>query len=120
MPNRSLNSFGIVTCPRFPTFIFLGMNHNTYRLKELLLFTSTLHLAFTSTCVTILSGGPMRPIALSLLLSASLCAQIRYARLGEIDGNAETQIHPSEPWRSALRNTPLRESSWIRTGGVSH
>src|SRR5712691_7530084 len=62
----------------------------------------------------------MRGIALWLLLTATLCAQSRYARLGEIDGNAETQIHPSEPWKSALRNTPLRESSWVRTAGASH
>src|SRR5260370_4228452 len=62
----------------------------------------------------------MRTIALSLLVSATLCGQTRYARLGEMDGSAETQIHPSEPWRPALRNTPLLESSWLRTGGTSH
>src|SRR5882672_7412392 len=62
----------------------------------------------------------MRGIALWLLLTATLSAQSRYARLGEIDGNAETQIHPSELWKSALRNTPLRESSWVRTAGASH
>src|SRR5437870_12447623 len=62
----------------------------------------------------------MRGIALWLLLSATLSAQSRYARVGEIDGNAETQIHPSEAWKSALRNTPLRESSWVRTAGASH
>src|SRR5438105_13501834 len=62
----------------------------------------------------------MRTIALSLLVSATLCGQTRYARLGEIDGSAETQIHPSEPWRPALRNAPLLESSWVRTGGTSH
>src|SRR5947207_8303499 len=62
----------------------------------------------------------MRGIALWLLLTATLSAQSRYARLGEIDGNAETQIHPSVAWKSALRNTPLRESSWVRTAGASH
>jgi hypothetical protein len=62
----------------------------------------------------------MRTIALWLLLSATLCAQSRYARLGEIDGSVETQIHPSDPWKRTLRNTPLRESSWLRTGGTSH
>src|SRR4029078_3991375 len=27
---------------------------------------------------------------------------------------------PSEPWRSGLRNAPLVESSWIRTGPASY
>src|SRR2546426_8995942 len=62
----------------------------------------------------------MRTIALSLVFSVSLCAQTRYARLGETEGSAEMQIHPSEPWKPALRNTPLLESSWLRTGGASH
>src|SRR5437867_3626767 len=62
----------------------------------------------------------MRTIALWLLLAASLHAQTRYARLGEIEGAIEAQIHPSQPWKSALRNMPLLESSWLRTGGTSH
>jgi len=62
----------------------------------------------------------MRGITLWLLLSATVSAQTRYARLGEIDGSAEMQIHPAEPWKPGLRNTPLRESSWVRTGGASH
>src|SRR3954470_3283301 len=62
----------------------------------------------------------MRAIGLCLALSASLCGQTRYARLGEIAGSVETQLHPSEAWRPALRNTPLRESSWVRTGGAAH
>ena len=62
----------------------------------------------------------MRGLALWLLLSAGLCAQTRYARLGEIDGTVETQIHPSETWKAALRNTPLLQSSWVRTGSTSH
>src|SRR2546426_2413453 len=62
----------------------------------------------------------MRRIALWMLASASLCAQVRYARMGEIDGSAETQVHPSGPWKPALRNTPLLESSWLRTGGASN
>ena len=68
-------------------------------------------------------GLAMR-FALLLLLSACLCAQAnaqtRYARLGEIDGSVEAQIHPSEPWKPASRNTPLLQSSWIRTGSASH
>src|SRR5438552_2581315 len=64
----------------------------------------------------------MRGIApcLLLLLGASLNGQTRYARLGEFDGSAETRVHPSETWKPALRNTPLLESSWLRTGGESH
>jgi hypothetical protein len=59
-------------------------------------------------------------IALCVLSCAGLCAQTRYARLGELDGNVEVQIHPSEPWKPALRNAPLLESSSLRTGGASH
>src|SRR5258705_2277127 len=62
----------------------------------------------------------MRGIALWLIAGASLCAQVRYARLGEIEGSAETQLHPSQSWKPALRNTPLLESSWLRTAGASH
>ena len=53
-------------------------------------------------------------------MTATVCAQTRYARLGELDGTVETQIHPSEPWRFAARNTPLLESSWVRTGSGAH
>src|SRR5438094_10231986 len=71
-------------------------------------------------CDNLDDGGRMRGIALWLMAAASLCAQVRYARLGEIEGSAETQLHPSQPWKPALRNTPLLESSWLRTGGASH
>jgi hypothetical protein len=62
----------------------------------------------------------MRRIALWLMVCPVLCAQTRYARLGEVDGSVEAQIHPSEPWKPALRNTPLLESSSLRTGPSSH
>src|SRR6188508_2462669 len=62
----------------------------------------------------------MRGIALGLLLTATLCGQVRYARLTELDGSVEIQLHPSEGWKRALANTPLLESSWVRTGGASH
>ncbi len=62
----------------------------------------------------------MRFLALPLAATACLCAQTRYARLGEIEGAAEARIHPSEPWRPALRNTPLLDASSIRTGVASH
>jgi hypothetical protein len=62
----------------------------------------------------------MRRIALFLWFCPFLFAQTRYARLGEVEGSVEAQIHPSEPWRPALRNTPLLESSSLRTGPASH
>jgi len=62
----------------------------------------------------------MRGLALWLLLSAGLYAQTRYARVSELVGTVETRIHPSEPWRFALRNAPLVESSWIQTGPGAH
>lgn len=62
----------------------------------------------------------MRRIALWLSVCAGLCAQTRYARLGEIDGSVEAQIHPAEAWKPALRNAPLLESSSLRTGAASH
>ena len=62
----------------------------------------------------------MRGLALCLLLSIGLCAQTRYARLGELDGIVEIQVHPSEQWKYALRNSPLVESSSVRTGSASH
>jgi hypothetical protein len=62
----------------------------------------------------------MRAIALSLLVCAGLCGQTRYARLGEIEGSVEAQIHPSEAWKTALRNTPLLQLSSLRTGPASH
>src|ERR1017187_3454575 len=34
IPNRSRISFGMVTCPRSPTFIFSSMNQNTYLRKQ--------------------------------------------------------------------------------------
>src|SRR5260370_26310274 len=62
----------------------------------------------------------MLRVARRLLAGARLRAQVRSARMGESDGTAETQVHPSGPWTPALRNTPLLESSWLRTAGASH
>ena len=62
----------------------------------------------------------MRTAALWLLAAINVSAQTRYARLGEIDGAVETQIHPTEAWKPGLRNTPLVEASSIRTLGASH
>jgi len=62
----------------------------------------------------------MRRVAPFLLFCPVLCAQTRYARLSEVEGSVEAQIHPSEPWKTALRNTPLLESSSLRTGPSAH
>src|SRR5436309_6458575 len=62
----------------------------------------------------------MRRIALCLCFCPVLCAQTRYARLGEVEGSVETQIYPSDPWKPALRNTPLLQSSSVRTGPSAH
>jgi hypothetical protein len=62
----------------------------------------------------------MRTATLWLLAAVSLCAQMRYARLGQFDGSVEAQIHPTEVWKPALRNMPLAEASSIRTLGASH
>jgi hypothetical protein len=63
----------------------------------------------------------MRHFGLFLLvLAPGLSAQTRYARLGDIEGAVEAQIHSSEPWRAASRNMPLLEASSIRTGAGSH
>ncbi len=62
----------------------------------------------------------MRGLAVGLLLGSCLCAQTRYARVGELAGTVEIRVHPSEPWQVAARNTPLLESSWIQTGAGAH
>src|SRR4051794_36810933 len=62
----------------------------------------------------------MRAFALCVLWSVAAGAQTRFARVAELDGAVEIRVHPSEPWRTALRNAPLLESSWVRTGPSSH
>jgi len=53
---------------------------------------------------------------LLLLLPAALCAsQPRYARLGEMDGKVDVQVHPADPWSPAERNLTLPENTWLRT-----
>ena len=56
-----------------------------------------------------------RLLASCLLPSILLAAPVRVARLGELDGKVEVQLHAADPWRPAARNTPLVESTWIRT-----
>jgi hypothetical protein len=62
------------------------------------------------------------PIAIRSLLLASLVAATanagvrRYARVGEMQGAPEVQVHAADPWRTAERNLPLIESSRIQSG----
>ncbi|HZT30334.1 MAG TPA: FecR family protein [Bryobacteraceae bacterium] len=58
----------------------------------------------------------MRHLALWLMPAVLFCGQGRYARLGDFDGNVEVQLNAADPWRPALRNLPLPESAWLRTG----
>ncbi|MDE3167408.1 MAG: hypothetical protein KGN36_16520, partial [Acidobacteriota bacterium] len=57
---------------------------------------------------------------LLLLAPAALFAgQARYARLGDMDGAVEVQLHPADPWSPGERNLPLTEGAWLRTGEAS-
>ncbi|MGI8988646.1 MAG: DUF6600 domain-containing protein [Bryobacteraceae bacterium] len=57
-------------------------------------------------------------IAVSVLFAPmpALAGSPRFARVGDFDGSVETQVHAADAWQAALRNTPLIESSWARTG----
>ena len=57
---------------------------------------------------------------LLLLIPAFLFAgQTRYARLGEIDGKVDVQLHAADPWSPAERNLPVNEAAWLRTAAAS-
>src|SRR5436853_538045 len=43
-------------------------------------------------------------------------APVRVARVSELEGPVEVQLHASDAWRPAVRNLPLVESTWVRTG----
>jgi hypothetical protein len=57
----------------------------------------------------------MRMLACYLIPAALLAAPVRVARLGELEGKVEVQLHAADPWRLAVRNLPLVESAWVRT-----
>src|SRR5438270_12235235 len=57
----------------------------------------------------------MRMLACYLIPVALLAAPVRVARLGELEGKVEVQLHAADPWRPAVRNLPLVESAWVRT-----
>ena len=66
----------------------------------------------------------MKKIALlliSLVVNGTFCqiaraGSNRFARVGELDGKVEVQVHAPDPWQPALRNMPVIQSSWLRTG----
>ena len=52
----------------------------------------------------------------SVTLPAAVAATpVRVARVGELEGKVEVQLHPSDSWRPVTRNLPLTESAWVRT-----
>ena len=52
----------------------------------------------------------------SVTLPAAVAATpARVARVGELEGKVEVQLHPADSWRPATRNLPLTESAWVRT-----
>ena len=42
-------------------------------------------------------------------------APVRVARVSDLEGKVEVQIHPADAWRPAVRNLPLVELAWVRT-----
>ncbi len=59
---------------------------------------------------------PRIALTLSILFVSALCAAPpRFARVGECEGAAEIELHPAEPWKAAVRNTPLPQGSRVRS-----
>lgn len=46
---------------------------------------------------------------------ALVAAPVRVARVGELDGQVEVQLHASDAWRPAVANLPLVERAWVRS-----
>jgi len=62
----------------------------------------------------------LRPIPLLMLLTGALwAAPVRFARVGEMEGAPEIQVHAADSWRLAQRNAPALEGSRIRTEDAS-
>jgi len=52
----------------------------------------------------------------SVMLPAALASTpVRVARVGELEGKVDVQLHAADAWRPAVRNLPLVESAWVRT-----
>jgi hypothetical protein len=57
----------------------------------------------------------MRALVVWLMPLAVLAGPTRFARVGEMEGQVEIQLHAADAWQPAVRNMPLVESSWVRT-----
>jgi hypothetical protein len=44
-----------------------------------------------------------------------LAAPVRVARVGELEGSVEVQLHAADAWRPAVRNMPLVEAARVRS-----
>ena len=55
-------------------------------------------------------------LLLAALPVALLAAPVRVARVGELDGQVEVQLHSFDAWRPAAANLPLVERAWVRSG----
>ena len=58
-------------------------------------------------------------LLLCFLPAALFAAPARYARLGEMDGKVEVQLHAADPWSPAERNLTVTGDAWLRTGAAS-
>ena len=59
---------------------------------------------------------PLGSRLLLILTATSLAAApLRFARVGEFSGTAEIQLRAGEPFRAALRNTPVPQGARLRT-----
>src|SRR5437870_1114954 len=65
--------------------------------------------------VTAMRVRPMKMLAFLLIPAAVAAGPARIARLGELEGKVEVQLHAADAWRPAVRNLPVVESTWVRT-----
>ena len=56
---------------------------------------------------------------LAMGFAVSLQAEPRFARIGEMQGSVEVQFAAGDAWRQALRNMPVGERFWLRTGAAA-
>jgi hypothetical protein len=61
----------------------------------------------------------MYRLLLFLVPAILFAGEARHARMGEMEGKVEVQIHPADPWSPAERNLTLTGSSWLRTAAAS-
>jgi hypothetical protein len=63
--------------------------------------------------------APMKILAFCLLAAVLGAAPVRVARVGELEGKVEVQLHAADLWRPAVRNLPVVESTWVRTAAAA-